>query len=112
MCRKGRLCPLLAQRLWTHYRQTKSPRLALNWHGLNVHAAAGGPGCARIDRRDLVPARGKLDQRRHGELRRAHENQAERHGGLALDDRLKWIYDSQIDTAEPVYIACGERKAA
>ena len=43
---------------------------------LQLHAAAGRLWRARIDRGDLVPARGELDQRRHREIGRAHEDQA------------------------------------
>ena len=40
---------------------------------------AGGLGRARIDRDNLVPAADDLDQRRHREVGRAHEHEAQRH---------------------------------
>ncbi len=56
--------------------ERKPPRLLLHRRTLHVHPTAGRLGRARVDRRNLVPARGKLDECRHCEIRRAHENQA------------------------------------
>jgi len=54
----------------------------------DAETAAGRRRRARAHRRDVVPARGELDQRRHGEIRRAHEDETKRHvrpfGGLLL----------------------------
>ena len=53
--------------------------------GVGVQSAAAGRlRRAGIDRRDLMAAADKFDQRRHGEFRRAHEDEAERQSRLHL----------------------------
>ena len=59
--------------------KAEAPRLALDRRRLQIHAAAGRLRRARIDRRNLMAAPDDLDQRRHREIRRAHEDEAERH---------------------------------
>jgi len=56
------------------------PRLLLHRARLQLHAAPGGLCRPRIDRRDLMAMGHKLQQRRHREIRRAHEDQSQRHG--------------------------------
>jgi len=43
-------------------RKRQPPRLLFHRRVLHVHATAGRLGRARVDRRNLVPARGKLDE--------------------------------------------------
>ena len=61
------------------YGDTEPPRLLLDRGRLQLHAAPGGLCRAGIDRRDLVAMGDEFQQRRHREIGRAHEDQAERH---------------------------------
>ena len=54
----------------------------------HLHAAAGGLRRARIDRHNLMPDADKLKQRRYGEVRRTHKDEAKRQSRLHLLRRL------------------------
>src|SRR5262249_37841525 len=61
-------------------RQVETGRFAFDRGRSEIEAApAAGLGHARIDGHDLVTAPNDLDQRRHGELGRTHEHNAQRH---------------------------------
>ena len=68
------------QRRGREHRHGEAARLALDRARRELQAAApGGLGRAGIDRRDLVAAADDLDERRHREVGRAHEYDAQRH---------------------------------
>src|SRR3954452_25614062 len=68
------------QRRRSNHGYAEPSRLLLHRRWLQFHAAPGGFWRAGIDGGDLMAMRHQLKQRRHRELRRAHEDQSERHG--------------------------------
>jgi hypothetical protein len=81
---------LCSERCGREHRQTETPRFALNRGRLQLEpAAAARLRRARIDRRDVMAARHEFGQRRQREIRRAHEDEAKRHGFLLLSPRRR-----------------------
>jgi hypothetical protein len=67
------------QRLRREDNNAEPPRLLLYRRRLQLHAAPAGLWRARVDGGDLMAMGHKLPQRRHGKIRRAHEDQTKWH---------------------------------
>ena len=79
---KLRLGLVGAQRLRRQHGNAKPLRLARHRRRLQLHTAPGGLRLARIHGHDLMAMGHQLEQRRHREIRRAHEDQTKRHVGI------------------------------
>src|SRR5271165_2322028 len=62
--------------------KTETARLALDRTRLHCHAAPGGLRGTGIDRRDIMAGGNDLEERRHREVRRTHEDEPQCHPKL------------------------------
>ena len=77
------------QGLGRKHGNAESPRFDLNGCRLQLHATPARLRRAAIDRGDLMTVRGELQQRWHGEIRRAHEDQTKGHEvEMSCDDQF------------------------